>query len=140
QGDSVCLAHELFVEAKVEKLDREIGRAEMTFGPKAWARLPAGAPGRVSLVPYSRVPPDPIPDAICAVAIAWRERRPLPAALDDFLHRRPPRIRGHAGGPLLRPAEDLLEGAVRLVRDLDRSCLVIQGPPGSGKTTTAAHV
>jgi len=54
--------------------------------------------------------------------------------------RRPPRIRGHDGGPLRREGEDPLATAVRLVSAMDDTTLCIQGPPGSGKTYTAAHV
>jgi len=63
------------------------------------------------------------------------------AAARQLLGRRPPRIAGTAAGaPLRREGETGLEAAVRLVEGLDRSCLPIQGPPGSGKTHTAAHV
>jgi uncharacterized protein len=63
------------------------------------------------------------------------------AAARQLLGRRPPRIPGTApGAPLRQPGESGLDAAVRLVGALDRSHLPIQGPPGSGKTYTAAHV
>jgi uncharacterized protein len=63
------------------------------------------------------------------------------AAGRQLLGRRPPRVTGTTlGEPLRRPDEPGVDAAVRLVRALDRSCLSIQGPPGSGKTYTAARM
>jgi predicted RecB family nuclease len=44
------------------------------------------------------------------------------------------------GGPLRLPDEQAREAACRLVLQLDHSVLAIQGPPGSGKTRTAAYM
>jgi predicted RecB family nuclease len=57
----------------------------------------------------------------------------------DLLLRRPPRTT-ERDGPLQRPGETPLEAAVRLGVELDGSTLAIQGPPGSGKTYTAAQM
>lgn len=79
-------------------------------------------------------------------------------AVRDLLLRRPPRLRGMAAGPpgedgrrvdgglhhagpaLRHPGEDGPAAAVRLALALDGGCLAIQGPPGSGKTHSAAEV
>jgi len=61
----------------------------------------------------------------------WRAAR-------DLLLRRPPRV--GSPGPLRRPDETPLEAAVRLGLALDGGALAIQGPPGSGKTHTAARM
>jgi len=45
-----------------------------------------------------------------------------------------------AGRPLLADGEDPVTGTVRLVASLRHATLPVQGPPGSGKTRTAAHV
>jgi uncharacterized protein len=61
-------------------------------------------------------------------------------ALMDFLLRNSPRIKGvNPGRPLLADGEDLLAGTIRLIRNLDRTTLFIQGPPGCGKTFVASH-
>ncbi|MHB8313918.1 MAG: TM0106 family RecB-like putative nuclease, partial [Candidatus Dormibacteria bacterium] len=59
----------------------------------------------------------------------------------DLLLRRPPRL-GKPVGPdgLLLPGESAALGSVRLATALDAGCLAIQGPPGSGKTSTAARM
>lgn len=54
----------------------------------------------------------------------------------DILRRIPPRV--HGG---LAPAGlDVVAAIVRSIRQLDRSYLAVQGPPGSGKTYVAARV
>ena len=56
----------------------------------------------------------------------------LPQAVDDLLRRRPPRVAGHAGGPLVPGGADLVSGPARSPR-LDGTTLCIQGPPGAGR-------
>jgi uncharacterized protein len=57
----------------------------------------------------------------------------------DLLLRLPPRRTSDAA-PLVRAGESPLGAAVRLGLALDHGTLAIQGPPGSGKTYTAAHM
>lgn len=45
-----------------------------------------------------------------------------------------------AGSPLRRSAESAVDAAIRLSGGLAGSCLPIQGPPGAGKTYTAARI
>jgi uncharacterized protein len=62
-------------------------------------------------------------------------------AARDLLLRRRPRLRdGVATGPLRRAGEDAQPAAVRVAASLDGGYLAIQGPPGSGKTYTAARI
>ena len=59
----------------------------------------------------------------------------------QFLAGRAPRVNGvHLGDPLRLSDESTVDAAVRLALGLERSFLPIQGPPGSGKTFTAAKV
>lgn len=97
-------------------------------------------PGMVSLVPNEIVRADPIPAAIDAVVQDIESGRVERSALLDFLERRQPRIHGHAGGPIVRSEHSRLEDTIDAVRNLDQSCLVIQGPPGAGKSYTGARI
>ena len=63
------------------------------------------------------------------------------AALKQLLRREPPRLAGRAAGqPIVVPAPDLVSGFVEAVRELDRSYLCVQEPPGAGKTYTGSHM
>ena len=55
-----------------------------------------------------------------------------------LLFREPPRLRTGTFAP--RQGETATDFAVRLVTDLDRTTLAIQGPPGSGKTYAGAQM
>ncbi|MBV9101300.1 MAG: TM0106 family RecB-like putative nuclease [Candidatus Dormibacteraeota bacterium] len=59
-------------------------------------------------------------------------------AARDLLLARPPRLAGEDVMP--REDETAEERAVRLVCALDGGCLPVQGPPGAGKTYTAARM
>jgi len=56
----------------------------------------------------------------------------------DLLLRNKPRFLGNATLEL-SPVEEFSDEASRIIQALDDSCLAIQGPPGSGKTTSAAQ-
>ena len=73
-----------------------------------------------------RVPPDE-PDLAAARALLLRTPPGDPAG-------------GSPDGGLVLPGETALEAAMRLAPDLAGRVLPIQGPPGSGKTYTGAHM
>lgn len=56
----------------------------------------------------------------------------------DLLLRVPPR--GAGGGALRTVDESAEDAAVRVASRLDGGCLAVQGPPGAGKTYTAARI
>ncbi|HKI86118.1 MAG TPA: TM0106 family RecB-like putative nuclease, partial [Thermoanaerobaculia bacterium] len=61
-------------------------------------------------------------------------------AAGDILGRRLPRTSSVADGEALQGEEAELEQTKRVAAGLEESYLFIQGPPGSGKTYTGAHV
>lgn len=70
---------------------------------------------------------------------ASSQGRILSQAVDDLLHRRRPRLQEHDGGPIIPENSDLIPAIVEAIRRMNHTVLCIQGPPGSGKTFTAAH-
>jgi len=100
--------------------------------------------------PTALIPPGPIRTAeqrfslqrVAAALLEHGIEGPGPAeAARQFLAGRAPRVGGGRQGESLRvDGESALDAAVRLALGLDRSFLPIQGPPGSGKTFTAARV
>lgn len=61
-------------------------------------------------------------------------------AARDLLMRRPPAAGQPPGFPLAHPHEAAAIAARRIVTDLPSGVLAIQGPPGSGKSTTGADM
>ena len=58
----------------------------------------------------------------------------------DLLLCKPPRLRAGNGDLRVSEVEEFTTEACRIVRALDRASLPIQGPPGSGKTTSGAEI
>jgi predicted RecB family nuclease len=90
---------------------------------------------------FSFVPTEPIESAIFEFGELVAEQASLEAidsCAAQLLLGRPPRLK--RGAFQRRQGESELEFAVRVVQDLDRSVLPIQGPPGAGKTFTGAHM
>jgi uncharacterized protein len=79
-----------------------------------------------------------IAESIYRIAENFFNGRELPQALQDFLLRRPPRILGWNTGALIASNQELAEGTIDVISRMDNTALCIQGPPGSGKTYTAA--
>ncbi|MGA7050887.1 MAG: TM0106 family RecB-like putative nuclease, partial [Mycobacterium sp.] len=95
-------------------------------------------------LPFALTPGPPVPttvlrDSIESTATAIAAGLPqLPhTAVVDILLRRAPRAR--SGTPLPR-GSDIVADITAAAVDLDSSYLAVHGPPGTGKTYTAAHV
>ena len=107
------------------------------------SRAQLAMPMPKALIPFEHIGTDELRDSLVRTA-AWVLANgldvPGPArAARDLLLRRPPRTRDPE--PVLRRmGESPLQAATRLGLALDHGTLAIQGPPGSGKTFTAAHM
>lgn len=95
-------------------------------------------------LPFALAPSDPVgtgvlKDAINSIAEDVRAGLPnLPeVGCIDLLRRRPPRLRSEQELP--RSGNDITDITAALL-DLDHSYLAVHGPPGCGKTHTAARV
>ena len=105
-----------------------------------------GAPEEVtSLIPAPPINSKLLEEGVASVARhvvanSMKGDGPFRAAR-DLLLRRPPRITGVTpGDPLTHDGESGRQAAHRIVPLLDHTCLAVQGPPGSGKTTVGADV
>jgi predicted RecB family nuclease len=94
--------------------------------------------------PFALTPGPPIPKTALRESIevtAARVGAGLPqlprTALFDILLRRPPRTRTGAGIP---QCPDIAHAIIKALLDLDCSYVAVHGPPGTGKTYTAARV
>ncbi|MGH7579587.1 MAG: TM0106 family RecB-like putative nuclease [Gemmatimonadales bacterium] len=135
RADSRCyVAGRTDLRCEITAFDGEEGVLELKVGPGKQLE------DRLSLIPDEHVPAGVIKDAIARYARAWEGGRVPSQAVDDLLYRRPPRIKGHGEGPLIREMDGLVRRACDLASRLDGGTLCIQGPPGTGKTVTAAAI
>jgi predicted RecB family nuclease len=102
------------------------------------------APHPHSLIPYEYVNDDVMRSSLLGlgklVSSLGFERATTGQSAVDLILARPPRVGQQPGKPLIGDGEPTLDAAIRLVGQLDRSVLPIQGPPGSGKTYTGARM
>ena len=92
-----------------------------------------------ALTPGGPVNTKPLREAIEAAAAEFAAGLPqLPrTAVADILLRQPPRTRSGADLPR---SGDAIDDITAALLDLDSSYVAVHGPPGTGKTYTAAHV
>ncbi len=141
EGSDVCIAATGEPAGTIFALDEASGIVALKRS-ESKGKLPK----ELSLMPGGPVSTDPLRDAV------WMVARDMAAGGDAFPHvgailrRDAPRLSGRPlGAPIIEPIdrEDpdrLLEASKRAVHALDRSWLVIQGPPGAGKTYTTSHL
>jgi uncharacterized protein len=134
-GDYCYFSHDLETRVEITHLDFDSGLLTFQFG-----KTRPAPPQRLNLIPDEIVPAKTIVDSIERLVRAYRETGSIPQALEDFLYRRRPRISGGDSGPVIPAGADQLQGAVHAALNLNHSSLCIQGPPGCGKTYTAARM
>jgi predicted RecB family nuclease len=134
EGSKCIFAHDLARKGTMDSFNASAGLLTI----KLTGTEP---PERLGLIPDEWVNPAPIEESIARTVDRYRKTGRLTSAIEDFLFRRRPRLRGRAAeGRIIPRGTDLLAGSIRAAIDLDESTLCIQGPPGSGKTYTAAHM
>ncbi|MGE0262165.1 MAG: TM0106 family RecB-like putative nuclease, partial [Candidatus Obscuribacterales bacterium] len=134
-GDSCFYAHDLRETIQVDSI------ADGLLTLKRRANRPA-PPEHLNLILNDYVDASVLADSIFATASDYFDGQSLPPALQDLLGNIPPRIRDWNGGALINHLEstsDLTPQVIDIVNRMDRTTLCIQGPPGSGKTYTAAR-
>ena len=113
------------MEVTLEVLDLEKGLARLKVSEEQQLLLP----NRFSLIPVGEFVPraGTILESIYETVQEWSNTGTLSRALEDFL-RRSPRISN------MHPKD-----IVDVISKMDNTVLCIQGPPGCGKTSKAAH-
>jgi len=140
-GDPVHLAVKGEAAGKIVALDE----AALTVTLKR-DKAKGALPTEVSLIPGGPVNTDVLRDAVWAAARDMAAGGTAFPHIGALLRRELPRLTGRRSGePIIRPEKarvpaDILEAARRAVHALDESWLVIQGPPGAGKTYTTSHL
>jgi uncharacterized protein len=134
-GDQPVRPGSLESAGEIVALDEEARTIELKLGP---SRTPLGpAP--------SLIPPGPIGDKVLREAVYRFAQSVVDGsgryrALEDILKRAPPRLAGRAvGQPIVADGADPTPAAIAAFQALDGSYLLVQGPPGAGKTYTASH-
>ncbi len=95
-----------------------------------------------ALIPRHPLPTDVQRKALKRIAELFAAGRLVDErrATFDLLTARDPRLTGIPAGAVIQPERVTPATVSAIVRSLDRSYVFIQGPPGSGKTTTGAGV
>ncbi len=120
----------------IQALDEDRCTVTLRIGAKA-PELPL----TLSIGPSGPINADAMRDALFRVGDALAAGDGKFQAGFELLQRNLPRfVNGTPSGPLVLGKLPLVEEVADLVGSLDRSYLVIQGPPGSGKTYTASRV
>lgn len=135
-GEDVLRAGTLEPAGEIVSLEEDARRISLKIGPSR-SPLADGA---------SLIPEGPLGDQVLRAAI-YRYAEVVIAgdttrytALTDIMRKAAPRLAGTAAGvPIIAPGADLLAGSVAALKRLDRSYMLIQGPPGAGKTYTSSH-
>ncbi len=127
----------------VVAVDETNRRIELKRGPAL-----AGTPLPTALVPKGVIPTTDLAESLLRIGEQVVAQGLGSPSVDDglpdlrtaraLLLRTPPGIA--AGEPMVPEGETSLQAAIRLAPDLAGRVLPVQGPPGSGKTYTGAHM
>jgi uncharacterized protein len=143
QDTKLRVGEQRYVDPRTE---RPQGTVVAVDGERGWLALRrterAGPPTCTSLVPAGPLDDAGQREALRRIGEWVRDHgvdaeQPEYRAARDLLLRRPPR--GAPPGPLVRQGEAAASAVVRVASRLAGGVLAVQGPPGSGKTWSAAR-
>ncbi|MGI8402712.1 MAG: TM0106 family RecB-like putative nuclease [Gemmatimonadaceae bacterium] len=121
---------------EIVALNEDAGTIALKLGPsKSRFEEP------LSLVPDGPLNDKPLRSSVYRYSTAVAEgKQDAYAAVTGVLRKTLPRLKGlAAGGPIIPPGKDLLNGSVDAICAMRETHMLIQGPPGSGKTYTSSH-
>lgn len=132
EEDNPLLADSLKPAGEVVMHDEKARRIALRRGKKS-----GPLPKALSLIPEGPIKTPTIKEAIFRVAEIVCDQGPRYGAVRDLLSKAPPRLA--SGMRLSNVTGDAVARAISAIDRLDNSYLVIQGPPGAGKTYTSAR-
>jgi predicted RecB family nuclease len=116
-------------------LDEKAGRIQLKVGPSV-----PPLPDRLSLIPPQPIDNQQLRDAVLRYARSVVDGADRYPAVTAALKRELPRIAGlNAAAPVIPPGAEAVPAAIEAIRQLKSSYLLVQGPPGSGKTYLSAR-
>jgi predicted RecB family nuclease len=135
-GDGCLVSDTLEPAGTISRIDGEAGVVQIK------RRTSRGTlPDALSVIPSGPIENTMLRRAMYRLADAMIKRQSRYRAVQSFLMREPPAIQGIVpGAPIVANPQEMLAESTRAAVHLRESCLFIQGPPGSGKTWTSAHV
>lgn len=96
---------------------------------------------KINLIPLDYVRTDVIRKSILNTVIEWKKNKKIHKPIKDFLLKKHPTITGILDGQsIINPKKNFIQETTQAISNMDNTILSIQGPPGSGKTYTAAEV
>jgi len=134
EGDLPQIAESFARAGEIVDLDDEQFTVSLRIGKNA-----APFPTAFSLIPGQPIKTDVLREAIYRYAEAVIAGRSRYAAINSLSTRQPPAVEGVTPGNPIIDEQITLERAVAAIGELKNSYVLIQGPPGAGKTFTAAH-
>jgi predicted RecB family nuclease len=120
---------------EIMALDEKVRQIQLKLGPKA---SPFG--DSLSLIPEPPLDNEVLQKAVYRYAEAVIAGDGRYNAVTSALKGEFPRIRGWApGAPVVPPGTETVAAAIKALENLDRTHLLVQGPPGAGKTFLSAN-
>lgn len=133
-GDEPVRAETLEPAGEIVELNEDARTVALKLGPK---RSPLGA--RLSIIPKGPVGDQVLRDAVYRFASSVAADQARYTALVDIMRGCVPRFRTRTETMVARPGHEAVSEAITAIADLDSSYLLVQGPPGAGKTYLASH-
>jgi uncharacterized protein len=133
-GDHPDLAETLKHAGEIVDLDDDRFTVSLRIGKNA-----PPFPAAFSLIPGQPINTDVLREAIYRYAEAVIAGASCYGAITSFLTRRAPTVAGVSPGNPIVEGTTTVDAAVTAICNLTNSYLLVQGPPGAGKTFTAAR-
>lgn len=134
-GARPCRAATLDAAGEITVLDEDACRMTLKIGNKAPPFEDA-----FSIIPSGPIDTSTLREAVYRFADSVIARNDRYRAVTSILRREHPRIQGlEPGAAIIASSDDPVTVATRAILRLDHSHLLVQGPPGSGKTYLSSY-